>query len=131
MPKLMIVGVALFFLGVTTLLALLYRYGGGAKSRQFAVLATLWSGQAGYAARRLVRGSALVIAAGALTCFAAVAQLDRARAERCRAHCLAEGYAEGLIGPSVERSKQGRFVACVCKAPGRAPLELQADALPQ
>lgn len=131
MPMLLIIGVSLFFLGVGGLMALLFAHGGAAKSRQLGVLAQLWSGQAGGSARKLVRGALLLTIAGALTCFAAVTQSDRERAERCRAHCLAAGYIEGIIGPSVERSKPGRFVACVCTAPDRARLELRADVLAQ
>lgn len=130
MSKLMILGVILFFLGGLALMGLVLAHGGAAKSRQFAVWAQLWSGRAGPVPRRLLRGAVLMAGGGALLCFVAVSQLDRERTARCHDHCLAAGYSEGRIGPSVERSRAGRFVACVCSAPGRPPLELRADDLP-
>lgn len=130
MPLLMKFGIALFFLGISGLLALLFAHGGASKSRQLEVWAHLWRGRQGAGPRRWLRVAVLSSVAGALLCFAGVTQSDRQRARRCHAHCLGAGYDEGRIGPSVERSKHGRFVACVCTAADRAPLELRADDLP-
>jgi len=128
-PTSMLVGVALFFAGSFGVMALLFASGGAQKSRQFEVLGQLWSGKLGSTRRVLVRASLLLIGAGAMGCFAGVAGMDAARAEGCHARCVAAGYVGGKIGPSIERSKSGRFVACVCTAPDKLALELRADNL--
>jgi hypothetical protein len=125
----MTVGVGLFFVGVLGVMALLFASGAAQKSRQFEVLGQLWSGKLGVGRRRLVRTAFLLAGSGAVLCFAGVAGMDAERAARCHDHCIASGYHEGKIGPSQERSKSGRFVACVCQSPDRPPLELRADAV--
>lgn len=127
MPILMTVGVGLFFAGVAGVMALLFSNGGAQKSRQFEVFGQLWSGKLGPQPRRFLRLAMVLVGSGALLCFAGVGRMDAERAQRCSDYCIAAGYAEGKIGPSVERSKAGRFVACVCTAPGKEALELRAD----
>jgi|GEM_PF-5530891 len=129
MPILMSVGVGLFFVGTLSVFALMFANGGAQKSRQFAVLGQLWSGNFGTLQSRLIRLSLLLVGVGAMTCFAGVGRMDADRAERCQQTCLSAGYSAGQIGPSVERRKNARFVACICTAPDKAVLELRADSL--
>jgi hypothetical protein len=107
-------------------MALLFGNGGWQRSRQFAVIGKLCSGALGTARQILTLGSMAVIGLGGLTCFAGVASMDAERANRCRDHCLAAGYQDGVIGPSLDREPKTRFVACTCTAPDREGLELRA-----
>ncbi len=129
MPTLMLVGIGLFFLGVAGVMGLLFSNGGADKSQQFAVLGKLWAGKFGNAARNGIRASLVSAVTGAVLCFAGVGQMDAARAQRCQDYCVVQGFAKGAIGPSAERSKETRFVACLCTAPDRQTLELRADSL--
>lgn len=129
MPMLMNLGIGLFFAGVLGTMALLFTNGGAEKSRQFVVLAALWNGSLGAHKRLLCRTALLALATGALLTFAGVSQMDAERAGRCHDYCVGAGFVDGKIGPSVERSKEARFVACVCTAPDKAPLELRADSI--
>lgn len=126
---LMIVGVSLFFAGTLALMVLMFANGGTRKSRQFVVLGEIWSGKLGKRRRLLVRSALLLTTSGAFLCFAAVAGMDAARASRCQQYCLTAGYIEGNIGPSTDRTREARFVACRCMAPDRPTLELRADAI--
>lgn len=131
MPMSMIAGAVLFLAGVLTFLVLLVASGGALRSRQFAVLGQIRSGAMGAGRRRLLLLSFALIGAGAIGCFAGVGAMDRERAARCEAYCTAQGYSQGAIGPSIDRSKAGRFIACTCSGTGRDALELRADAIPR
>lgn len=124
------VGVSVFFDGAGTFFALLFASGGLQNSRQFAVLGQLWAGKLGAGRRNLSLASLGLAVVGGLTCFVGVAASDAQRAKSCDRYCVAEGYAQGKIGPSVDRSPKGRFVACTCSAPDRASFERRADSVP-
>lgn len=127
MSTLMIIGATLFFSGGLAFMALLFGHGGWQRSRQFAVIGQLCSGAHGGLRRILTLGSLALIWLGAMACFAGVLSMDAERAERCSNHCIAAGYAEGVIGASLDRDPAIRFVACTCTAPDRPALELRAD----
>jgi (2Fe-2S) ferredoxin len=55
--------------------------------------------------------------------------MDAERARRCHEACVVAGYDEGAIGPSVDRSAAGRFVASTCTADSLPPLEQRADTI--
>lgn len=129
MSPLMIVGVALFFGGAAFFMALLFGNGGASRSRQFAVIGHLLSGGLGPRKRALTILALLLLGVGMCTTFAGVASMDAARAERCRVHCVAQGYTEGHIGPSIDREPATRFVACTCTGGSQPPLELRADSV--
>jgi hypothetical protein len=129
MPWLMTLGVGLFFAGGLLFLGLLFGSGGVQRSRQFAVIGELLRGTHGASRRRGVIVALALLGTGALTCFAGVGAMDAERSARCRDYCVVEGYDEGRIGPSVDREKATRFVACTCTAADRAALELRADAM--
>ena len=131
MPILMTLGAVLFLAGAMTFLVLLFSSGGAQRSRQFAVLGQLRSGALGTARRRLLMVSIGLIGTGAVACFAGVGAMDAARAARCHEYCVARDFSNGSIGPSVDRSTAGRFVACTCTAPDQPTLELRADAIPR
>jgi len=130
-PILMTLGASLLAAGGLGLLGLLFASGGWRRSRQFAILGQLWSGALGSGRRLLVQLSLAAAVAGAALCFAGVASMDAERARGCHDHCIALGFEQGSIGPSVDRSPSGRFVACTCSADAIAPLELRADAIPR
>tara|TARA_R110002096_G_scaffold143328_5_gene299418 strand:+ start:70946 stop:71335 length:390 start_codon:yes stop_codon:yes gene_type:complete len=125
----MAIGAALFFAGGLVFAGLLFASGGTQRSRQFEVLGQLFGGRLGQRKRALAVGSLVIAGAGAITCFAAIALMDGARAERCRDYCTNSDFVDGTIGPSLDRSKAGRFVACTCTAPDKPPLEVRADSL--
>ena len=129
MPTLMIIGVLMFFTGVLGVLALLMANDGWDKARQFAVLQALLTGKLGSGRRTFSLLALLLTFTGAMLCFAGVSQMDAKRAQVCHDHCIAAGYQKGSIGPSVDRSSEGRFVACTCSAPDKAPLEQRADSI--
>lgn len=129
MPILLTIGTTLFFGGGLIFLALLFSSGGAARSRQFEVLGHLWSGRMGSRRRGQLLLSLGLIGTGVITCFSGVAAMDAERAARCRDVCVAAGYATGRIGPSVDRTPKGRFVACTCPADDKPALELRADTL--
>lgn len=127
MPPVMLVGVAFFLVGAALFMAMLFANGGAPRGRQLPVLGKLLSGALGAGKRTLTLVSLALIGFGACTSFAGVASKDRERARLCRERCVAEGYAEGRIGPSVERDPELRFVACTCSGGRDEPLELRAD----
>ena len=126
----MTLGVILFLAGGMLFLGLLFASGGAQRSRQFAVIGRMWSGDLGASRRRLLLVSLVLIGSGAIACFSGVAAMDAARAARCNDYCVARDYSKGSIGPSVDRSTAGRFVACTCTSADRPALELRADAIP-
>lgn len=129
MSPILVVGLALFFLGGLTFMGVLFGSGGATKSRQLTVLGQLLRGERG-GGRRVITWIALgCLGLGMCTSFAGVASMDAARADRCVERCGAAGYAEGRIGPSLDRDPQTRFVACTCTGGDGEPLELRADSL--
>jgi len=129
MPILMTIGAIAFFAGGLCFLGLLFSNGGWQRSRQFAVIGQLWTGQLGRSGKLLCRASLSVVTIGAMLCFAGVARMDGERADRCQNYCVADGYEGGEIGPSVDRSPASRFVACTCVSDTRPLKELRADAV--
>lgn len=129
MPTLMLIGAAIFFAGALSVLALMFSSGGWQRSRQFTVLGQLFSGQFGIARRIASMVSVALVVIGATLCFAGVALMDVQRAARCEELCLASGYSNGTIGPSVNRTPASRFVACTCTADDQPPLEQRAHAI--
>jgi hypothetical protein len=125
----MVVGLALFFLGVALFMGVVFVSGGASKLRQFAVIAQLLRGEHGGRKRGVTLFALLCVSLGTCSTFARVAARDAARAERCVERCRAEGHLEGRIGPSVDRDPQTRFVACTCLGGQDEPLELRADTL--
>lgn len=123
----MMIGAALLFGGGLTFMALLFGSGGWQRSRQFAVVGQLCAGTLGRVRQSLAMGSLALIGLGAIVCFAGVTRMDAERATRCQSYCIAAGYAEGTIGPSLDRDPATRFVACTCIGPDRPALELRAD----
>ncbi|MGQ0800674.1 MAG: hypothetical protein ACT4NL_11255 [Pseudomarimonas sp.] len=130
MPPLMLIGVALFFAGAALFMLLLFSHGGAGRSQQFGVIADLLGGRRGVGKRRLTIAALILIGLGAFGTFAGVAAMDARRANRCQDYCIASGYQQGKIGPSMERSKERRFVACTCDGGKSEPLELRADSVP-
>jgi len=129
MPPLMLFGIALFFSGVALFMVLLFSSGGANRSKQFGVIADLLGGRRGVGKRRLIIAAMILIGLGACGTFAGVAAMDARRAGHCQDYCVAAGYERGKIGPSIERSKERRFVACTCDGGKSEPLELRADSL--
>jgi hypothetical protein len=129
----MVVGAVLFFGGMIAFMAVTFGSGGWRKSRQFRVIGEVMGGKHGRTRRRVAIGALVALAVSVVTLFAGVSMKDRARADRCRAHCRAAGYDGGTIGPSKARQpddeKAAAFVACTCTAAGKPSLELRADAL--
>lgn len=125
----LVVGLVFFFLGGAIFLGVLFGSGGAAKSRQLAVVGQLLRGEHGGSRRTLVCVALLCLGLGMCGSFAGVASMDAGRAERCVERCRAEGYAEGRIGPSVDREPPTRFVACTCTGGRDESLELRADSL--
>ena len=129
----MIVGAVLFFGGMIVFMAVTFGSGGWSKSRQFRVIGEVMGGKHGHTRKHAATGALVALGVSVVTLFAGVAMKDRARADRCRAHCRAAGYDSGTIGPSKARrpgnEKAAAFVACTCAAAGKPPLELSADTL--
>lgn len=129
-----VVGIGFFFVGMLTIMAVVFANGGAQKSKQFQVIGEIASGKLGRRARRALFvgfASALV---GMCATFAGVAGSDRARAKKCVATCQARGYADGKIQASTATQpndvKRAAFVACACtRGPAPDPLELRADSL--
>lgn len=128
------VGIAFFFLGMLTIMGIVFTKGGAQKSKQFRVIGEIASGRLGRGARiALLAGFASVLA-GMCATFAGVAESDRARAKKCVATCRARGYAEGKIqaftAPQPNAAKRTPVPACACmRGPAPDPLELRADSL--
>jgi hypothetical protein len=125
----MLVGAALFFIGGGLFMAVLFSSGGAQKSKQFQVLGDVFAGRAGPRKRGLGCLALVLVVVGSCSLFGGVAAKDRARAERCQTRCVAEGFTEGRIGPSVDREPATRFVACTCRGGREGDLELRADSI--
>lgn len=129
-----VVGIWFFFLGVITIMTVMFANGGAQKSKQFRVIGEIASGKLGRGARiALFVGFASALV-GMCTTFAGVAQSDRARAKKCAATCKTRGYENGRIRASTatqpNNANRAAFVACACtRGPAPDPLELRADAL--
>lgn len=129
MSTLMTLGAAAFFAGGLTFMSLLFSSGGWQRSKQFAVISQLWSGQHGRARKLLCRACLGLIGTGAVLCFAGVAQMDAERAARCESYCVDHGYQRGAIGPSADRSPANRYVACICASDIGSSKEVRADTI--
>jgi len=125
----MTLGAAAFFAGGLTFMGLLFSSGGSQRSRQFAVISQLWTGQHGSARKLLCRASLGLIATGAVLCFAGVVRMDGERAARCASYCVDDGYQRGAIGPSADRSPANRYVACICASDLGPSKEVRADTI--
>ncbi len=119
-------------LGFIVLMGLMFSSGGGAKSRQFAVVDQLSSGHHGRRKRVALFVSFGLIVFGSCGAFAGVAADDARRNEACVHTCTERDYAKATVRLSEQRDPDGRsFNACVCEdGPEPGPLELRADDLP-
>ena len=133
MHPVMAVGIALAFLGFILFAGALFSSGGAAKSRQFQVISEVLGGRHGAGRRLAMLAGLALVAVGALTTFAGVAQKDAGRAGRCQAYCVQQGSTRSEIGPGDETPPGGgrtvRFVACICTRADGGRTQTRADDL--
>lgn len=119
--------------GVLTILIVVFTSGGVAKSQQFRVLGEVTRGRHGPGKRLGLLAGFVLVVVGACSAFVSSARGDAQRRAACAAHCKAEGFDEGKLGPSTERlpqrPNQHKFVACICSG-GKDPIEIDASTLP-
>jgi hypothetical protein len=129
LPLPFLIGVVLAGGGFVLLFGLLAKQGALSKSKQFAALSAMASGQAGAATRRWFFLAIAAMGLGTCSIFVGVGAKDAARRRACETTCKTRGYERGVIRGSTEESRgKHAFVACACEGGGET-LELRADDL--
>lgn len=123
----MLAGLALAFVGFALFAGTLFGGGGAAKSRQFAVVGEVLGGRQGPGRRLAMIAGLALMAFGAVATFAGVSAHDAGRADRCRAHCLQQGYTQSALGPS--DGGGATYFACTCTRADGARTQTRADDL--
>ena len=133
MHPVMVVGIALAFIGFGLFAGVLFDSGGASKSMQFQVIGEVLGGWHGLGRRRTMLVGLFMVVLGTCTTFAGVTAHDAGRRQRCQSYCLQQGYTRGEIGPTDATPAGGdrrvAFVACTCIRADGARTQTRADGL--